>query len=102
MIATRALLLLLLRHGHAWVAPSLRPAPAVGRRAAATVSETAAAATPPASALTWDNDAWKAGYTTARAELSECIEVPDLPADLRGTYYRNGPGQFEVRRGRGG
>jgi hypothetical protein len=95
----RVLALLLIHSGLAWVPTILRNAPpSLGRRAAASLSEEAAAPPTSVAALAWDNEAWKAGYTTARAELSECIEAPGLPADLRGTYFRNGPGQFEVWR----
>lgn len=45
---------------------------------------------------TWDRDAWLAGFRTPERELSVPITCTDLPADLVGTYYRNGPGKFEV------
>ena len=94
----RVLALLLIDTGLAWVPATLRSTPpSLGRRAAASLSEEAAAPPTSGAPLAWDNEAWKAGYTTASAELSECIEAPGLPADLQGTYFRNGPGQFEVR-----
>lgn len=45
---------------------------------------------------TWDNEAWKAGYATPKVEHSITLEATGLPNDLVGTYFRNGPGQFEV------
>ena len=45
---------------------------------------------------TWDREAWLAGFRTPESELSVPLACSDLPADLVGTYYRNGPGKFEV------
>uniref|UniRef100_A0A7S2S5X2 Dioxygenase n=1 Tax=Rhizochromulina marina TaxID=1034831 RepID=A0A7S2S5X2_9STRA len=44
----------------------------------------------------WDREAWIAGYNTPREEQAVAIQVENLPEDIRGTYYRNGPGLFEV------
>jgi len=44
----------------------------------------------------WDSAAWGRGYQTPREELSVCIDAPELPKDLIGTYFRNGAAKFDV------
>jgi len=52
-------------------------------------------------ATTYDRAAWMRGWESARKELdpytvpTHCVQG-ELPRDLVGTYYRNGPGLFEL------
>ena len=83
-----------------------RPAPAGpirGRAPAGALApeaaEAGAAEAAGAEGWAWDRAAWRAGYASCSAPCSEgyWMEVEgEIPADLEGTYYRNGPGQFEV------
>ena len=45
----------------------------------------------------WDIDSWRGGYKTCKKEVVEALEA-GIPADLEGTYYRNGFGKFESGR----
>ncbi|CAE8615394.1 unnamed protein product, partial [Polarella glacialis] len=45
---------------------------------------------------TWDREAWLNGYESADAEKCYTMASADLPADLKGTYFRNGPAKFKV------
>ena len=42
-------------------------------------------------------ESWRAGYQTCKKETVEALGG-DIPADLEGTYYRNGLGKFESGR----
>ena len=42
-------------------------------------------------------DSWRDGYKTCKKEVVEALEA-GIPADLVGTYYRNGFGKFEAGR----
>lgn len=42
-------------------------------------------------------DSWRDGYKTCKKEVVEALEA-GIPADLEGTYYRNGFGKFEAGR----
>ena len=42
-------------------------------------------------------DSWRDGYKTCKKEVVEALEA-GIPADLEGTYYRNGFGKFESGR----
>lgn len=42
-------------------------------------------------------ESWKNGYKTCKKESVEALEA-GIPADLEGTYYRNGFGKFESGR----
>lgn len=45
----------------------------------------------------FDRKSWEAGYANAsREELGRVVCVDGLPAELRGTYFRNGPTRFVV------
>jgi len=44
----------------------------------------------------WDQGSWRSFYRSAPAEDSYSLEVPALPADLVGTFFRNVPAKFEV------
>lgn len=65
------------------------------RRHGSTRCRGVAAATVPSS-VTWDREAWIQGYDSAESEDCYSVHCPDLPADLRGTYFRNGPAKFKV------
>ena len=44
---------------------------------------------------TYDLEAWKKGFSTCAKEI--CEKLPGtVPKDIKGTYYRNGYGKFEV------
>ena len=45
----------------------------------------------------WDIDSWRGGYKTCKKEVVEALEA-GIPADLEGTFYRNGFGKFEAGR----
>lgn len=45
---------------------------------------------------TYDLAAWRTGYQTARSEDSYTVKSTDLPKDLVGTFYKNGPAKFEL------
>lgn len=42
-------------------------------------------------------DSWRDGYKTCKKEIVEALEA-GIPADLEGTYFRNGFGKFESGR----
>ena len=42
-------------------------------------------------------ESWRGGYKTSKKEAAEALEGV-IPADLEGTYYRNGFGKFESGR----
>ena len=51
----------------------------------------------------WDRAQWAAGYRSQHREFNYSIDVEDsaqvsgqIPEDFAGTYYRNGPGRFQV------
>ena len=44
---------------------------------------------------TFDRDAWIGGFSNVPEEI--CYELPaDFPKDIRGTFYQNGHGKFQV------
>ena len=43
-----------------------------------------------------DIEAWKKLFTTCPAETCQLLHSSDLPADLEGTYYRNGGAKYEI------
>ena len=45
---------------------------------------------------TYDYIAWKNGFSSAPSESCQILEGGSIPADLKGTYFRNGYGKFEV------
>lgn len=45
---------------------------------------------------TYDYNAWKGGFTSAPTEAAQVLDGDSLPTDLKGTYFRNGYGKFEV------
>ena len=45
----------------------------------------------------WGIDSWRGGYKTCKKEVVEALEA-GIPADLEGTFYRNGFGKFESGR----
>ena len=47
------------------------------------------------SSLSYDLNAWKGGFTTPYSEACQILEGK-VPTDLKGTYFRNGYGKFEV------
>lgn len=44
----------------------------------------------------WDRTAWITGYNSATTEDCYTVESKDLPSDLKGTFFRNGPAKFKV------
>eukprot|EP00981_Chlorochromonas_danica_P010099 scaffold3044_cov176-Ochromonas_danica.AAC.17 len=50
---------------------------------------------PSSSPLTYDKTAWQRGYRTCTKEVAQVIAT-DLPTDIHGTYYRNGPSKFDI------
>lgn len=44
---------------------------------------------------TYDLQAWKNGFSSCKSEVCEKL-VGEIPRDIRGTYFRNGYGKFEV------
>lgn len=47
--------------------------------------------------VVYDIESWRNGYKTCKKETVEALES-GIPADLEGTYYRNGFGKFESAR----
>jgi hypothetical protein len=45
----------------------------------------------------YDIESWRNGYKTCKKETVEALES-GIPADLEGTYFRNGMGKFESAR----
>lgn len=46
--------------------------------------------------VSWDRESWIKGYDSARSENCYLLNCGSLPADLKGTYFRNGPAKFKV------
>jgi hypothetical protein len=47
--------------------------------------------------VVYDIESWRNGYKTCKKETVEALES-GIPADLEGTYFRNGFGKFESAR----
>lgn len=77
--------------------PLRRPSRDAGRPVATTRATAQAEVEPRLDAARgYDRKAWQTGYQSAQEETCCSLYSEALPADLRGTYFRNGPAKFQV------